>query len=91
MRSSWGSSSSTAAAGVKWDNASVHHKILHHITSLAQNVFKLVFNELQSLSPVQSRNIITLCTEQETSCDLAARSESVVALGTPGMCPLQVG
>lgn len=59
MRSSWGSSSSTAAARVKWDNASVHHEILHLPSRpWPKIVFKVVFNELPSLSPVQSRNII---------------------------------
>lgn len=58
MRSSWGSSSSTAAVGVKWDNASVHHEILHLPSHpWPKIVFKLVFNELPSLSPVQSGNI----------------------------------
>lgn len=33
----------------------------------------------------------TLCIEQDMSCDLAASSELLVGLGTPGMCLLQVG
>lgn len=59
MRSSWGSSSSAAAVAVKQDNASVHHEILHLPSHpWPKIVFELIFNELQSLSPVQGVNVI---------------------------------
>lgn len=91
MRSSWGSSSSAAAAGVKWDNASVHHEILHLPSHpWPKTVFKLVFNKLQSLSPVQGRNITYSVYRAGNELWSQASSESLVNLGTPGMCSLQV-